>query len=120
MYTCVTKMEPNKTSSEAVKLTDEYRIDLIRKLRNELIKEFLDDKNLVAYFAEQFHQKELNNRRVEFIKKELRELLIAPVDLVHYSTILLEMKQDGTASISAKNEKLFYDELEKIFKRYVF
>lgn len=112
-------METQK-ASEAVKLTDEYRIDLIRKLRNELIKEYLDERNLVSYFAEQYHQKELNNRRVEFIKKELKELLIAPVDLVHYAPILLEMKQDGTASISSKNEKLFYDELEKIFKKYVF
>jgi predicted class III extradiol MEMO1 family dioxygenase len=112
-------MEPQKTS-EAVKLTDEYRIDLIRKLRNDLIKEFLDERNLLAYFAEQFNQKELNSRRVEFIKKELKELLIAPVDLVHYSPILLEMKHDGTASISSKNERLFYDELEKIFRKYIF
>jgi hypothetical protein len=113
-------VKDTQPASESVKFTDEYRIDLIRKLRNDLIKDFLDERNLIAYFAEQYNQKELNNRRIEFIKKELKELLIAPVDLVHYAALMIEMKQNGTASIASKNEKLFYDELDKIFKRYTF
>jgi hypothetical protein len=111
-------LKDSQSTTEGVKLTDEYRIDLIRNLRNDLVKHFLDDKNLINFFAEQYDQKQLNTRRIEFIKKELRELLIAPVDLAHYATLMLEMKQSGTASIASKNEKLFYDELEKIFKRY--
>ncbi|MCU0357701.1 MAG: hypothetical protein MUE95_08975 [Cyclobacteriaceae bacterium] len=111
--------DPQHTA-EGVKLTDEYRIDLIRKLRNDLAKYFLEDQNLITYFSEQYNMKELNNRRIEFIKKELKELLIAPVDLAHYATLMLEMKQTGTASIASKNEKLFYEELERIFKRYAY
>jgi hypothetical protein len=118
LYTCICMLKDSQSTTEGVKLTDEYRIDLIRNLRNDLVKHFLDDANLISYFAEQYDQKELNTRRIEFIKKELKDLLIAPVDLAHYATMMLEMKQSGMASITSKNEKLFYDELEKIFKRY--
>jgi hypothetical protein len=110
---------PTETNEE-VKLSDEHRIDIIRTIRNDLIKDFLDEKNLIAYFSEQYNLKELNSRRIEFIKKELKELLIAPIDLAHYASLLLEMKQNGTASLSGKNEKLFYDELDEIFNRYTF
>jgi hypothetical protein len=111
---------PNNPASDAVRLTDEHRIDLIRNLRNDLIKDFLNEQNLVAYFEEHYNRKGLNNRRIEFIKKELKDLLIAPVDLAHYATLMIEMKQNGTATLTGKNDKLFYDELEKIFKKYVY
>ncbi|MBX2966095.1 MAG: hypothetical protein KF845_08110 [Cyclobacteriaceae bacterium] len=102
------------------KSSDEQRIGHIRDLRNSLIKDFLIDDNLVAYFEKQYNHKQLNTRRLEFIKKELRELLIAPVDLVHYAPLLLEMKQEGTASITSNHEGLFYVELDRIFSKYTF
>jgi hypothetical protein len=102
------------------KISDTQRIEHIRTLRNSLINDFLNDATLIDYFSRQFNNVTLNTRRIEFIKKELRDLVNAPVDLVHYAPILLEMKQQGAASIAAKYEKLFYAELEKIFNRYTF
>ena len=99
------------------KVSDEHRIYLIHKLRNDLINRFLEEETLCVYFNEHFKYR-LNDLRVEFIKKELRDLLISPVDLVHYATLLIEMKQAGTASLTNKNENLFYDELDSIFKKY--
>lgn len=107
--------EDVKTSQ---KVSDENRIDLIRGLRNELIKHFLEDQKLLAYFTKHFKYK-LTAIRIEFIKKELQDLLLSPVDLVHYSTLLMEMKHAGTASLIEKNEDLFYEELNTIFKKYV-
>ncbi len=123
MYTCIRMLKEEKKPTETtdgIKLSDEHRIDIIRSIRNDLIKDFLDEKNLITYFSEQYNLKELNTRRIEFIKKELKDLLIAPVDLAHYASLLLEMKQNGTASLTGKNDKLFYDELDKIFNRYTF
>jgi hypothetical protein len=102
------------------KLSDTQRIEHIRTLRNSLINDFLNDATLIDYFSRQFNNITLNTRRIEFIKKELRDLVNAPVDLVHYAPVLLEMKQKGAASIAEKYEKLFYAELEKIFARYTF
>jgi hypothetical protein len=100
------------------KVSDEQRIDLIRNLRNELINHFLLEQNLHIYFKENYNY-ELNAIREEFIKKELRELLISSVDLVQYATLLLEMKHaDGTASLTINNDDLFYEELEAIFRKY--
>lgn len=112
-------MEENANTADAIKISDEYRIDIIRKLRNDLIKDFLEEQTLRAYFKEHYNRKELNAIRIEFIKKELQDLLITPVDLVHYASILIEMKQAGTASLAGKNENLFYEELDKVFRKYI-
>lgn len=107
-----------KDAKTSEKVSDEYRIDLIRKLRNELIKYFLEDSNLRSYFKKRFKYQP-NALRMVFIKKELQDLLISPVDLVHYASLLIEMKQVGTASVTIKNEELFYEELDSIFSKYL-
>jgi len=100
------------------KVSDEHRIGLIRRLRNELIKYFLDEPNLKAYFKEHYKYT-LNAIRIAIIKKELQELYNSSVDLVQYATLLIEMKQAGTASLTTKNEELFYEELDMIFRKYI-
>src|SRR5688572_17498785 len=100
------------------KVSDEQRIDLIRKLRNELIKQFLEEQKLHFHFKDNFKCK-LNAIRIEFIKKELHDLLTSPLDLVNYATMLIEMKQAGTASLTIKNEDLFFKELDVIFRKYI-
>lgn len=104
---------------DALKISDEHRIDIIRKLRNDLIKDFLEEQTLQAYFKKQYNLIELNAIRIEYIKKELRDLLIEPVDLAHYARLLMAMKQAGTASLAGKNENLFYEDLDKIFRKYI-
>lgn len=111
-------MNENTNTSSVLKISDEHRIDIIRKLRNDLAKDFLEEQNLISYFKEHYNRNELNLIRIEFIKKELRDLLIAPVDLVHYASLIIEMKQAGTASLTGKNGNLFYEELDKIFRKY--
>ena len=52
--------------------TDERIIDLVRKLRNDLIKDFLDERHLKEYVDQQFRVRDLSPVKVEFIKKILR------------------------------------------------
>lgn len=103
-----------------LKMSDEHRIDVIRKLRNDLINDFLDEQNLRAYLKSHYNHNEINSMRIEFIKMELHDLFIEPLDLAHYARLLLEMKQTGTASLACKNEALFFDELNKIFSKYIY
>lgn len=100
--------------------TDESTIDLIRQLRNDLIKDFLDERYLKEYLSNKYNVKELSNIKVEFIKKELKELLIAPVNTPHYIAIIDQIKSTESASLSEGNEQLFYKELENIFKKYIY
>jgi len=110
------KIEPVKDS---IALSVEKIIDLIRIVRNELIKDFLKDDNLSVYYQEQFN-KELSLVKKEFLKRELKELLISPVDLAHYARLINQLRETNTASITEKNNELFYRELDSIFKKYAF
>jgi hypothetical protein len=96
-------------------------VDVIRKLRNDLIKDFLDERNLIMYLSEQFRVMELSAIKVEFIKKDLKGLLIAPVDVAWYKAIIDDYSSHGSASLTTEgHEKLFYKEIEAIIKRHMY
>jgi hypothetical protein len=100
--------------------TDERIIDLIRKLRNDLIKDFLDERHLKDYLQNQFRIRELSTIKIEFIKRDLKELLISPVNLDHYEPVISQIKTSDSAAIAESNEQLFYKEVEAILKRYIY
>jgi hypothetical protein len=108
------KIEPEKDS---ISLSVEKIIDLIRSLRNELIKEFLKDESLLEYYHKHF-KKKLSIVKKEFIKRELRELLISPVDLVHYAGLINHIKETSSASIGEKDSEYFYSDLKRIIAKY--
>jgi hypothetical protein len=113
-------MESKNPETKQTAWTRTNTIELIRGLRNELIKDFLDERYLIEYLAGRYNKKELSNARMEFVRKELKELLIAPVDIEHYSRLIQEIEKDNTTSISNKNESLFYKEIERILTKYIF
>ncbi|HEX8041653.1 MAG TPA: hypothetical protein VF490_21045 [Chryseosolibacter sp.] len=102
------------------KWTDERILELVRKLRNDLIKDFLDERQLKQYVANNFRVYDLSNIKIEFIKKDLKELLISPVNTNHYQGLIDQIRETDTAGITETNEPLFYKELESIFKRYIY
>lgn len=105
------------STQETFNLSVEKVIDLIRQLRNELVKEFLVDENLKAYFQKEY-TRELSNIKTEFLKRDLKELLISPVDLSHYSSLIKQIRESNSASLAEGNQELFYKEIESIFKKY--
>jgi hypothetical protein len=109
-----------ETNTIHTQWTDENILDLVRKLRNDLIKDFLDERFLKEYIAEQFRIKDLSAVKIEFIKKDLKELLISPVNTHHYEGLISEIKNTDSAALTENNEKLFYKEIENLFKRYIF
>ena len=105
---------------ERTEWTDENIIDLIRKLRNDLIKDFLDERFLMEYLAGKYNIQELSKVKMEFIRNALKVLLIVPVDVKHYGSIISLIKETGTASLSEGNEQLFYEEVDNVLKHYIF
>jgi hypothetical protein len=100
--------------------TEERILELVRKLRNDLIKDFLDERHLKSYLSNNFRINELSNIKIEFIKKDLKELLISPVNTNHYQSLIDQIRETDSASLTETNEPLFYKELEIVFKRYMF
>jgi len=111
-------MEKTNTTG-TVQLSEEAILDLVRTLRNDLIKDFLDERFLLSYFSEIYNRKELTNVKIQFIKRDLKEMLIEPVDLNHYGGLITQIRETNSASIAEKNEKLFYQDIEKVFKQYI-
>ena len=101
------------------KLTHDRVLDLVRKTRNDLIKDFLDDRHLREYVSAQFGVRELSNIKVEFIRRDLKALLISPVNENHYEPLINQIKMENT-STEEINEQIFHKELENIFKRYMY
>jgi hypothetical protein len=102
------------------KWTEDRILELVRKLRNDLIKDFLDERHLREYVSNTFRLNNLSNIKIEFIKKDLKELLISPVNTNHYANLIEQIRETDSAGITESNEPLFYKELESIFKRYMF
>jgi hypothetical protein len=106
-------------TSESISLSVEKIIDVIRSVRNDLIKEYFQDERLSCYYKEKF-RKELTNVKKEFLKRDLKELLIAPVDLAHYSKLITQLKETNSVLLAEKNNTFFYEELDRIFNKYSF
>jgi hypothetical protein len=93
-------------------------INLIGGVRKDIIEEFLHDDQLSTYYKAQF-KKEISDVKKKFLKRELTELLVTPIDLVHYSKLIKEIKQTNMASIVKQNNSIFYQELLTVFNKYV-
>lgn len=109
-------MAPNTAN---VQWTRGYVIDLIRKIRNDLIKDLLDEHALKAYIASNFNAREPNRIKLELLRQELRELLIQPVDVLHYAALIDQIHTTGIASLARGNERLFYEDVERVVRSYV-
>ncbi|MBT1697012.1 hypothetical protein KK083_09015 [Fulvivirgaceae bacterium PWU4] len=112
-------MQNVNTAQNETNLSIEKIIDLIRNFRNDLVKDLLKADSFEKYFTENLN-KELSPVKKQFIRKELKELLILPVDLVHYAKLITHLRAINSASITDENKKFFYDEVETIFKKYDF
>ena len=110
-------METNTVNTQ---WTDESILGLIRQLRNDLIKDFLDERFLKDYLAEHFNVRELSSTKIEFIKKELKEMLISPVDTGHFQPLINQIRLTDSAALTETNEKLFYRQIEAILKKYIY
>lgn len=92
-------------------------IDNIRIFRNTFTKKLLDDDYLNMYFQERFNKK-LSTVKKEFLKRELNELLISPVDLVHYAGLINNLKENGALTITENDDPFFFREVDKILNKY--
>lgn len=94
--------------------------ELVLKLRNDLIKDFLDERNLITYLSKEFRMMDISRVKVEFIKRDLKLLLQSTLDEERYREVLETISETGSAALSQGNEKVFYKEIESILKKYIY
>ena len=102
-----------------IRLTNDNIIELVRDQRNELIGKLLHTDGLNLFLKETFGVTEISQIKREFIKRALKELELSPIDLSHYSQIILEIRKTGSLLISSNNESLFYLDIKNSIKNYL-
>lgn len=110
--------ETENTMNKSTTNTLERVIDLVRTVRNDMVKDMLQEHNLYEAYQDRF-KKELSNIKKEFLKRDLQSLMIAPVDLVHYAGLIKKLKEEDLQLIEAENRSLFKEEIHGLFDKYL-
>jgi hypothetical protein len=106
------------TNTQISTWSEGHTLEIVRNLRNDLIKDFLDERNLVTYFSERFNMHDLTRVKIEFMKKDLKQMLIDPLDTLHYKELINQINETCSASITEKYSDLFLKDVEKVLKKY--
>lgn len=101
-------------------LSTESIITYLHMLRNQRLLELSrHDDALMDLLEDLYNTIAISAVKREFMKRDLQELRSSSLDLVHYSSLITEIKKGGDASI-AERSPLFVEELKQIFKKYGF
>ncbi len=111
-------MEKNQSAKEASKISTEFVIDMLRTVRDSTINAILkNDDSLMSFLEEHYDTIAISSVKQEFLKRDLNELKNSSLDLVHYSSLIKEIKETGNL-ISREGHPLFHHELRVIFQKY--
>ncbi len=91
-------------------------IEELLKIRNNLISELLDDNGLKNFLEKEFDMIALSPIKVEFLKRDLKELQRSSLDLVHYAGLIKLIKETGA---NAQQSNLFLNEIRTVFQKYI-
>jgi hypothetical protein len=110
-------MENNHQVQEHSKVSIEKIIDSIRESRDNLISGFLLGSTLVPFLEQNFNIAALSPIKLEFLKRDLKELQISTLDLVHYSSLIKQMK-DVNTYLPVADHPLVLQEIRSVFQKY--
>ncbi len=101
----------------STKVSIEKIVESIRNERNKTIEEFLkNETSLMSFLQKHYQTVAISKVKLEFLKRDLKELYNSSLDLVHFSSLIKELK--GANLENAVHEHpLFDSELELVFKK---
>jgi hypothetical protein len=76
----------------------ESNIEEVKQLRDNRIKSLLRTPDLAVFLAEYYNTFAFSPLKLEFLKRDLKELLQSPLDLVHYSASLRQINESDDRS----------------------
>ncbi len=111
-------MAKNLSAKEASKISTELVIEMLRSIRDSTINTLLkNDDSLMSFLEEHYNTIAISPVKQEFLKRDLNELKNSTLDLVHYSSLIKEIKETGNL-VSREGHPLFHYELRIIFQKY--
>lgn len=88
----------------------------IRKTRDEFLTSLLTDPGLASFIEHHYDTIYLSPVRTEFLKRDIKELRNAALDLVHYSPLIKDLKEERVTDI--KDHRLIIDEVKALYEKY--
>lgn len=96
----------------------EHIIAEIRAHRDSVIQKLFREPDLMTFLEDRYGVFQISAVRKEFLKRDLTELKNSSVDLVHYASLIREIKESSNAAW--QESSLFLTELDILFKKYGF
>jgi hypothetical protein len=90
----------------------------IATLRNDYMKDFLDERHLIAYLSSQYRRLQLSSNLIQNIRDELKQLLFAPVDEQFYELLIHQVREHGEVKNNAEVEFFFRAEIDQLLKKH--
>ncbi len=72
-----------------------------------------------TFLKEHFNSEVTSRIKVGFIHRSLKEFARSPVDLSHYSRLILEIRKSGSMIVLKSSEQYFIDDIERTIKGYL-
>ena len=98
-------------------ISTEAIISNIWEVRNIYLTKLMNEDLLLDYLEENFSTIAISPVKLEFIRRDLKELRDTSLDLVHYASIIRDTKILGSSSFTPEHP-LLEIELNTIFKKY--
>lgn len=99
-------------------LSTESIITYLHKLRNQRLLELSKhDDALMDLLEDLYNTVAISAVKREFMKRDLQELRSSSLNLVHYSSLITEIKNSGNPEL-AETSPLFAEEMKQVFKKY--
>jgi hypothetical protein len=110
-------MKKYNAVQESQLVSMEKVIELIRERRDHSIDHLLKKESLLLSFLEiHYDIMALSAIKMEFLRRNLRELRDTSLDLVHYAMLIRQMKESNHTAIDEKHP-LFLHELKATFEK---
>lgn len=91
-------------------------INTIRQTRDEFIFSLLTDQGLASFIEQHYDTIYLSPVRTEFLKRDLKELRSSALDLVHYSALIKDFKEEKITDVSG--HRLIIEEVKALYEKY--
>lgn len=94
-------------------------IEDIQERRVVLTKDLLKDDLLSTYLNTMYEGQKLSSVKSEFLKRDIKTLSEAPIDLVHYSMLILKAKESDLWPNIAIIEEFIHAEIRQVILKYI-
>lgn len=114
------EMENSQSDKTTSVLSTELIIEHLKSIRDTTVIGLLkNDDILMAFLEKHFDTIAISPVKREFLKRDLVELKNSSLDLVHYSSLIKEIKEKGGMKVTEEHP-LFSQELRVICEKYGF